>query len=139
MRPYKTALAILLVGVLGFAGTALAAERGGHAGGVAAAHGGATHASPGAFHGNPGQFHGRPGAFHGRPEFHGHDFHAHDHGHVVIGVSPFVFAPGYVYAPPVYAPPVYDPAPVYAPDANGYWYYCPSAGAYYPTVPTCSD
>ena len=26
-----------------------------------------------------------------------------------------------------------------APPAPAYWYYCPSYGAYYPTVPSCPD
>ena len=47
-----------------------------------------------------------------------------------IGVSPFWWGPSYVYAPP----PVYSqPAPW------GYWYYCPSARAYYPYVQSCPE
>jgi len=43
------------------------------------------------------------------------------HGHVVVGVSPFLgyFPPAYVY-----------PAPTY-------WYYCPSYGTYYPYPDSC--
>jgi hypothetical protein len=48
------------------------------------------------------------------------------HGRAFIGVTPFWWAPGYVYTPP----PVYSP---------GYWYYCRSARAYYPYVPTCPE
>ena len=33
-----------------------------------------------------------------------------------------------------YPPPVYAPAP-----PSAYWYYCRSAGAYYPTVPSCPE
>jgi hypothetical protein len=40
-----------------------------------------------------------------------------------------------VYAPPPVAePPEYIERPPAA-----YWYYCPSAGAYYPSVPTCPE
>jgi hypothetical protein len=57
--------------------------------------------------------------------------------------------PYYVYTPPpvvVQEPSVYvqqqvapsAPAAPAAP-AEAYWYYCPSAGAYYPTAPTCNE
>jgi len=32
-----------------------------------------------------------------------------------------------------------NPYPVYAAPINGYWYYCPSAEAYYPYVTNCLD
>jgi hypothetical protein len=43
-------------------------------------------------------------------------------------------APGFVWwgAYPYYAPD-------YAPAPSGYWYYCPSAGTYYPYVETCPE
>lgn len=57
--------------------------------------------------------------------------------------------PYYIYAPPppviVQEPPVYVqrplPPPPPAPPAppQAYWYYCPSAKAYYPTVSTCAE
>jgi hypothetical protein len=52
---------------------------------------------------------------------------------------PVVYEPAYYPQPaPVYAPP---PAPVYiappAPVVSNYWYYCPSAGNYYPYVARC--
>jgi hypothetical protein len=55
-----------------------------------------------------------------------------------VGVAPFFVGPayayGWAYAPGnVYAPPV-DVAP-----PPSYWYYCPSAGAYYPDVPACPE
>jgi hypothetical protein len=71
------------------------------------------------------------------------------HGRVFIDVGPFWWGPYpppypyYVYPPPpviVTQPPVYiqqQPSP--APPPQGYWYYCPSARAYYPTVPTCPE
>ena len=45
-----------------------------------------------------------------------------------------MYAPGYIYEPPVVAAP-----PEYVPGADGYWYYCQSAGAYYPTAPSCPE
>lgn len=77
--------------------------------------------------------------------------HAWRHGartSVFIGVGPaFWWGPGpwwWYYPPPpyVYAPPpvIVQQPPVYVQQsAPGYWYYCPSAGAYYPTVPSCSE
>jgi len=54
-----------------------------------------------------------------------------------------VTAAYYVYTPPpviVQEPPAYaQVAPAPAPAPQAYWYYCPSAGAYYPTTPTCPE
>ena len=72
-----------------------------------------------------------PGGFehHGVDGHHGidghHEFHRGLHGPVFFGVAPF-----YWPEPPAYA---------YAPPLPSYWYYCPSAGAYYPDVSTCPD
>lgn len=47
------------------------------------------------------------------------------------------YPPAYVYSPPpivVEEPPVYIQKP-----AVSYWYYCPSAKAYYPMAPTCPE
>src|SRR5262245_2739238 len=57
----------------------------------------------------------------------GHHFHPGVHGRVVVPVVPF-----YGYYP--YYP--YDP---YAYGNPGYWYYCPSYGAYYPNVGSCPE
>ena len=74
------------------------------------------------------------GAEHPRPpsdhRFEGrHDFHPRPW----IGVRPWVgfdpFWPGYAYPAP---PPVYVVPPTY-------WYYCASAGAYYPDVQICPE
>jgi hypothetical protein len=51
---------------------------------------------------------------------------------VVLGSA---FASVYAYPSPVYA----YPAPVYAAPTPTYWYFCRSAGAYYPYVPTCPE
>ena len=87
-----------------------------------------------------GRRHGR-GHGHRQHGFHGHfrhhGFHGHlrhhrgFHGRAFIGAGPlFSWSPGFVYTPP----PVYvEPAPA------GYWYYCRSAHAYYPYVPTCPE
>lgn len=85
--------------------------------------------------------HGGPGFTGHRPigHFDGHRFDGHHvfadhrfdrrfHGSVIIG-APF-------YWPPVY--PYYDPPAYEAPPAS-YWYYCRSAGAYYPTVQSCAE
>jgi len=79
---------------------------------------------------------------------HGHPFH---HGHFRHGGCCFfggfaagvftgavlggAFAPVYTYPAPIYV----TPAPTYAPPPLTYWYYCRSAGAYYPYVPSCPE
>ena len=82
----------------------------------------------------------------------------HFRGGVFIGVGPYwgpypywwYPAPyyGYPYPPTVVVeqPPVYveqQPAAPAAPAAptapTGYWYYCPSAKAYYPSAPSCPE
>jgi hypothetical protein len=75
------------------------------------------------------------------------DSHRGPHGHVFIGIGPLWWGPPYpywgypewVYVPPpvTVEPPAYIEQPPTAPPA--YWYYCPSAGAYYPSVQTCPD
>jgi hypothetical protein len=87
-------------------------------------------AAPGS-HGGAGGFHGGSGGFHGSSGFRGHPgFHRGFHGRAFIGGPVFVAPFPYYYA----APPAYvDPTPY------GYWYYCPSAGAYYPTVGSCPE
>jgi hypothetical protein len=78
----------------------------------------------------------------------------HWRGGVFIGGGPYWGYPyPYYYPPPYYVyppppvvieqPPVYveqPPAPQAAPAAPpAYWYYCPSARAYYPTAPSCPE
>ena len=48
-------------------------------------------------------------------------------------------APAVVVSTPVYTapPPAYQPVLVAAPPADGWWYYCRPAGAYYPYVDRC--
>jgi len=86
--------------------------------------------------GSHGGFHGHSGGRSFGQRHHG--FHHHGfHGRAFIGAAPFFWwAPGYVHTPPavVVAPPVYA-----QPESNGYWYYCPSAQAYYPDVAACPE
>ncbi len=126
MKPYHATLALALVLLLGWAAVGHADGRRGGPG-----HGGSPGVQRGSggsgFHGAPGGFRGHPGGFRGHPGFHGRAF---------IGVPLFLVAPGYFYAPP----PVVAGPPVYVePGSTGYWYYCPSAQAYYPNVPSCSE
>jgi hypothetical protein len=133
-KRFKAALAVVMVVLLGSTTAGFAEARGGshggrgggfHGGGGGGFHGGGFHG--GGFHRRG--FHG--GGFHGHPGFHGHGhpgFHRGFHGHGFVGVAPFVWwGPAYAYAP--YA----------GPPASGYWYYCPSAQAYYPYVQTCPE
>lgn len=80
------------------------------------------------------------------------------HARVFVGVGPSVWwgpYPYWYYPPPPYAvyapppvivqeaPPVYiqqpPPAPVPSAAAEQFWYYCPSAKGYYPTVSSCPE
>jgi hypothetical protein len=79
----------------------------------------------------------------GHGGFHG----AHVRSGVVVGGA-FFFPPAYYYpAPYYYYPPAtyYPPAPpVYLeqgrpPASTQFWYYCPSAAAYYPYVRSCPE
>jgi hypothetical protein len=87
--------------------------------------------------------HRGPYGSHGRHEHRHHDHHGPRAGWLLPGLvvgSALLWAttrpPAVVYREPL--PPVFVPAPVMPPpDANQWWYYCPSAGAYYPYVSTC--
>jgi hypothetical protein len=57
-------------------------------------------------------------------------------GVAAVVTAPFTYAAPYPAAP-VYAPPVHAAPP--PPPAPSYWYYCPSARAYYPYVRACPD
>jgi hypothetical protein len=88
---------------------------------------------------------------------HGHHRHGRHHHHrhgarVFLGIGPaWGLYPGYWHYYPrhyhsypyVYRRVVIEEPPVYverqsAPEA-GYWYYCESAGEYYPQVPRCPE
>src|SRR5678816_2410781 len=73
------------------------------------------------------------------PRFHGGGGHFHGgHGVVVVGPT-FWWGPWWYYPPPPAPQVIVQPAPVIVeqPQAESYWYYCPGARAYYPTVPSC--
>jgi hypothetical protein len=103
------------------------------------------------FAGHPG-FVARPGfaaprGFVARPGFVQHR-HFHHGGRVFVGVAPFVVGGAIAYgaygAPYYYDPYSYDPgyaysAPTYSAPAPTTYYYCQSAGAYYPDVPSCPE
>jgi hypothetical protein len=78
--------------------------------------------------GGPGVGSGQPGGAVGHGSFDGHHgFDGHHFDHHRFGFAP-VF-PFYGYYP-------YYP---YGYQAPAYWYYCPSSGAYYPDVQSCSE
>jgi hypothetical protein len=133
---YRAALALMLVLLFGWAPLAHAGGRGGGHG----FHGGRGSGSHGGVHGHSGgRFHG-----HGHHGFRGHHgfkhhggFHHHHkfHGKAFIGVAPFfLLGPSFIHTPPV----IVERAPVYV-QPSGFWYYCRSAGAYYPYVETCPE
>jgi hypothetical protein len=64
---------------------------------------------------------------HDRHGHHGHHRHHHHRRHVVHG--PVIY-----WSHPTYVPPTTYVVPV-----GGYWYYCPSAQAYYPYVTNCLE
>lgn len=94
----------------------------------------------GPFHGRPGFSGAHRGAIEAHRSFEHHgdfrrDQRGHVFSHVFIGVAPSFFFWGPAYYPPAYSPP----AVVYAPPPQSYWYYCQSAGAYYPYVASCPE
>ncbi len=146
MRRSAVAWLMTAVLVLGSVTASRAQPRGAHGGG-----------SPGARRAPPAATHGaRPGR---------HYDHSGPRGRVVIGVGPTWWGPLYPFDPypwpypypylrpypypPYYGypgppvvvqeePPVYvERPPPAAPEA--YWYYCPSARAYYPDVKQCPE
>jgi len=87
----------------------------------------AGHGGPGfSGHSPGGHLEGHPG-FEGHHAFDGrHDFDRSGHGRAFIG-APFYWAPAY------------PDSDMHSPPPSSYWYYCPSYGAYYPTVPSCPE
>lgn len=95
-------------------------------------------ASPGGherLHGRPGVSDGHPVRVEAHRSFEGRrDLDRDDRGRVFVRFGPaFSWGPAYVYGWD------YPPAAVYAPPPQSYWYYCPSAGAYYPYVAGCAE
>jgi hypothetical protein len=104
---------------------------------VAAGHAAPAHS--GEFAGHAGGFagHAPSGHFEGHHGFDGHHFDGRHFDHRFRGrvvVAPF-FWPYYPYVDPGYV----DPGYTYEAPAQSYWYYCPSYGAYYPSVQTCPE
>ena len=147
----RVGVAALVAVALSLPAVALAAPHGGgaggfHGGGAGGFHGGgagAPHAVAPGFRGAPRAV--APG-FRGAPRgFEGHrGFHHHGRGGVFVVGPTFwwdPWPPPYYYAPP----PVVMQEPAYIQQSpgstlpQGYWYYCPSAGGYYPNVPTCAE
>ena len=95
-------------------------------------------------------WHGR--GWHGRG-WYGHRWHGHGiHGpRIVVGLGPgfwwgprpgwYAPPPAYVYPPRVIVqePTVYIQREAAPEPPPSYWYYCESAGAYYPSVPSCPE
>jgi hypothetical protein len=111
MKKFASAAIIVLALLLAAAVPSEARGHGGHGGG----HGG--------FSGHQG------GHFEGHRDFRGHAF---------IGGAPFFWGPAYPYWWDTYGYS-YPPPPTYAVPSQQYWYYCPSAGGYYPNVPNCPE
>jgi len=65
-------------------------------------------------------------------------FYRGGYGRVFVGVAPFVVGPAYAYGWASAPVQPYE-APVYTAPPPSYWYYCPSAGGYYPDVPACPE
>src|SRR5712664_2141919 len=112
-----------------------AAGEGGHGGGGGGGHGGGSMGGHGGCgmdgHGGGGmgghagggmEHHGSEGHDFDGHHFEGHDFDRHDFD----GRFGFGFGPVFPYYPP------YEVVP-------GYQYYCPSDGAYYPSVTSCAE
>jgi len=63
-------------------------------------------------------------------DFDGHHFAGHDFDRRHFEGHGFWLGPVFPYYPPVYSPNQVAPS---------YWYYCPSYGAYYPSVTSCPE
>jgi hypothetical protein len=158
------ALSLLLASV-----PAAAQQRSGGPGGIRGSHGGSPgwHGGSGGqggsgWHGGSGSWHGGHGGYYGGHYGGHHTYYGGWYGGwgwygpgVVVGWpyyypyywgSPWWYgAPGpysYPSASVVVQPQVYverAPAPPAPRSENTYWYYCQSAGGYYPKVPSCPE
>ena len=88
-------------------------------------------------------FHHRGFHHHGHHRFRHHGFHHHGfRSRAFIGFGPtYWYHPSYVPRPvAIQQPPIYvQQAPATDPLEPGHWYFCQSAGAYYPTAPSCPE
>ena len=122
------AVALVVVGIVfALVDSSQARPSGGH--GSAGGHAGARVEGHRGFQGQSG-FQGRQG-FEGHREF-------HRGGRVFVGVAPLFVGPAYAYGW-AYDPGYVDSPPVYSAPAPPTYWYCPSAGAYYPDVPSCPE
>src|SRR5882724_11633569 len=76
------------------------------------------------------EHHGSEGHHFEGHDFDGHHFGGHDFDRRHFEGRGFWLGPVFPYYPPVYSPNEVAP---------GYWYYCPSYGAYYPSVTSCPE
>ena len=88
------------------------------------------HGSEGGHGGGAMQHHGSEGRHFEGHGFDGHHFEGHDFDRHHFEGRGFRFGPVFPYYAPYYSP--YGVAP-------SYWYYCPSYGAYYPSVTSCPE
>lgn len=134
------AILIVVAALLSVPLTASHADRGRGGGGRGAVHG--------AWRGGHGSWRGQGGGWHGGGR---HHWHGGWHSTFIVG-GPLWWGGWdpywYSYPYPVYYPlPVERDEPsVYvqqetesSAEPQGYWYYCPSAKAYYPKVETCRE
>jgi hypothetical protein len=84
--------------------------------------------------GHPGAFEAHRGVASRHEVGRDRDFDRREHDRVFVATGPaFFWGSAYPYLWDVPAVPVYAPPP------PSYWYYCPSAGAYYPYVSSCPE
>ena len=141
-------IALVIGLVLAWAGVSQARPNGGRGQGSAHFQGRPAMQGHQGFVGRPGspphQGFVRPGfpaprGFAARPGFAPHR-QFHRGGGVFVGVAPFVVGGAIAYGAPYYYDPGYAySAPAYSQPAPSYWYYCQSAGGYYPDVPSCAE
>lgn len=128
---HKAALVAFITIALGIPAAAHAGPGPGRGGGGSQGPSG-NHAGGSSRH--PGFSGSRPPGFNGGHHFDGHrGFAGHPRSRVFLGFGPGVYwGPAYPYAWD------YQPEVLYAPPP-AYWYYCASAGAYYPYVASCAE
>ena len=90
-----------------------------------------------------GGHHGSWGGHHGHRGHHHHGFHGRGRAPVIVGFGSafwWGYPWGYSYPYPYPSTVVVEPAPAYSEQvAPHFWYYCHSAGAYYPYVHACPE
>jgi len=150
MKRLAVFLSLFVIALLVVSATPSDAWRGGGyrgGGGGYRGGGGGYYGGGGGYQGGHGRFYGRP--FVGVPGF----WWARPYQYWGYYGSPYYAAPYYPAAPYYSSPVIVQPPPSYveaAPSSSAeaptqtqepqaYWYYCASAGAYYPTAPRCPE